>query len=107
MKKQARFTILRHSQCVEKRNHYDIVIERCLGTNSEEVALAKYESLRIRQVTKAIYDSDVRRRYLTYEGPMGENKGVISQIDSGSYETLPNGNLLLVGKKLRLELKIR
>lgn len=100
-----RFTVLRHTACLGKEDHYDIVIEKSFGTDTEEVALAKYESLNISSTIEAAYEREVRRRYLTYEGSMGENRGYVSRVDSGNCRKLGNGNFLLEGKILSLELK--
>lgn len=105
--KPPRFAILRHSKCIGRLDHYDIVVEQSLGTDSEEIALAKYESQNIGQTIEAVYDRNVRRRYLTYEGTMGEGRGIISRLYSGNYQTLQDGSLLLFGKESFFKLNIK
>ena len=83
-----RFAVLRHYGSKDKEDHHDVLLEVTMGDNEEDLALDKLEcstlNLRGRRLT---IDPQglIRRRYLTYEGPMMGDRGSVQRVDSGRY----------------------
>ena len=106
-----RFVLLRH-ECpndIPKPSHWDFMLERdgvlCTWelralplqwSNSEDTA---EEAM---QVTRL---PDHRIDYLEYEGPVSNNRGSVSRVDSGTFEFVRQGDnyweVRLLGAKVR------
>jgi hypothetical protein len=110
-----RFVLLRH-ECppqMGKPSHWDLMLER-------GGALWTWSLLRLPAAWRAAGTAagdggersvaatrlaDHRRRYLTYEGPLSENRGDVSRVDQGAFEFISDDEGALVldlsGRTLR------
>ncbi|MBI4170587.1 MAG: hypothetical protein HY514_02750 [Candidatus Aenigmarchaeota archaeon] len=99
-----RYAILFHYDYLGKPNHYDILLEIVEGEGSEQLALDKIETTEVLRSLQAAIVIDpkelIRRRYLTYEGPMSGNRGFVKRVDSGTYKLTESDSLEFRGSLL-------
>ncbi len=83
-----RFAILRHElpQNASRPSHWDLMLEHRgvlitweLPTLAFDKLPATFEQLQIRRL------ADHRIAYLTYEGPVSNDRGTVTQVDCGTY----------------------
>jgi len=110
-----RFVLLRH-ECppqMGKPSHWDLMLERggalwtwrllrlpaawhAAGTAADDGGERSVAATRL---------ADHRLRYLTYEGPLSENRGDVSRVDQGAFEFISDDEDALVldlsGRTLR------
>ncbi|MEK6854660.1 MAG: hypothetical protein AABX73_00370 [Nanoarchaeota archaeon] len=99
-----RFVVLMHSGAPSKTDHHDILLEITKGENDEDIALDKLESLGQDLTRMKIYvdpQEMIRRRYLTYEGPMRDNRGFVKRVDEGRYRIREDNSLEFEGSLLK------
>jgi hypothetical protein len=110
-----RFVLLHH-ECppqMGKPSHWDLMLERgealwtwslprLPGAWQEAAASAGNDGVNSVAATRL---ADHRQLYLTYEGPVSENRGRVERVDEGDYEIIPEGETVLVldlsGRKRR------
>lgn len=97
--KTLRYSLLRHA--VDARNfHYDLMLELRPGRGSsartlwglQRTDLPRHGAHRLEWRTHSIH----RRRYLTFEGDLGKNRGSVERIDKGQYCVAEVGGRLTV-----------
>lgn len=110
--KSLRYVLLRHS--LEARDfHYDLMLELRPGRGSSARTLwglqrpdfPKLAARRLEWRTHRMH----RRRYLTFEGDLGKNRGSVERIDRGQYCVAQVGGRLtleIVGKLLSGRFKL-
>lgn len=78
-----RFAILHHITPVdaEKPDHYDLLLED--GDVLKTFTLESFPS--VDTSATAVADFDHRMIYLDYEGPISNNRGEVTQADSGTF----------------------
>ncbi len=90
-----RFAILRHELPLHaaRPSHWDLLLEHRgilltweLPTLGFENLPATFEQLAIRRL------ADHRTAYLTYEGPVSNDRGSVNQVDSGDYRIADQGS---------------
>ncbi len=95
--KTLRYVLLRHS--LEARNvHYDLMLELRPGGGSsartlwglQRTDLPRHGARRLEWRTHRMH----RRRYLTSEGHIGQNRGSVKRIDKGHYCVVQIGRYL-------------
>ena len=91
-----RYVILRHEGVPDP--HFDLMFEVTEGG-----ALATWRSPSWPPEATARLDklADHRREYLTYEGPVSNNRGRVSRVESGTYEPFPDSDESVVVFRLR------
>ncbi|MCP4130151.1 MAG: hypothetical protein GY754_03940 [bacterium] len=67
--------------------HYDLMIERGKTLLTWQIAVEDINRLAAGEEVKAVRIQDHRKKYLTYEGPISCNRGMVSIYDSGDYKT--------------------
>jgi hypothetical protein len=91
-----RFVILRHEGRPGKQDHFDVLFESKPGKDPEEQVMLKFEtalSLQ-RTVLPISFGGVIRRRYLTYEGPMRNNNGTVRRVAEGTFKVLNGDNVI-------------
>ncbi|MCG8586153.1 MAG: hypothetical protein MI757_15705 [Pirellulales bacterium] len=103
-----RFVILLH-ECPPdyvRATHYDLMLEQAGALHTWAMESLPNE----RDVVKAEKLADHRIAYLEYEGPLSDNRGTVTQWDSGEFEWLRDEPLrvevLLDGRRLNGRLRI-
>lgn len=101
--KWLRFAVLFHYDWPDNPDHYDLVLEKELGEDSEEEKLMKFKSEKMPKGKEffASFERMIRRRYLTYEGPMSGNRGKVRHLDDGLYRQIDYETVEFNGKKLK------
>jgi hypothetical protein len=97
------YAILLHSDSPDKKDHHDIVLEIVEGNSLEEPHLDKLETFQIDlEGTRIMVEPQdlIRRKYLTYEGPMSNNRGIVKRVDEGLYRILDDDSLEFDGNIL-------
>lgn len=105
--KPLRFVVLRHMTS-DKKFHYDLLLEMKPNGDDNEKALLGLKCTRIRQgeFRQILWRTHGRRRrlYLTFEGDIGKQRGVVKRVDEGTYIVRKRRGILLLsidGKMLR------
>ena len=98
-----RFVVLRHDWPVL---HYDLMLEagsRCRTWRllAEPVESAICDGIPAERI------ADHRVHYLSYEGPVGGDRGAVRRWDAGTYRSLDAGRYELEGARLRGRFAIR
>lgn len=98
-----RFVVLLHEK--KEDVHWDLMLEAgdALATWAMPPRPLPLESLTVR----ARRLPDHRRAYLDYEGPVGGDRGTVRRVDSGRFETLPDGRFRLHGEQFNGVLTVR
>lgn len=104
-----RFVLHHHT---DDKAHYDLMIE-IDGTaqlSTWRISENEFHSFLDGAEITAEKIQDHRREYLTYEGPVSNNRGHVKIFDSGSYQTIPDkdiSGISLSGKKLKGIIRFR
>lgn len=105
--KELQFVILRHTES-NQEYHYDLLFELRPGTAADEKTLWGFKRRRLPK--KSAHSirwhthGKRRRRYLTFEGDIGKQRGVVQQVDHGLYtvrKVKKTLTLLINGRTLR------
>jgi hypothetical protein len=100
--KWLRFAILFHYDWPGQPDHYDLILEKEYGKNTEEEQLMKFKSVQLPNGKEfsVKFERNIRRRYLKYEGPMSGGRGKVKRIDSGKYDIFGD-SIVFDGKRLK------
>lgn len=97
MKRRNKFVVLSHYNYPGKQDHLDVIIEG-FSLLEEENPLMKFETMdELKAIQTADYKSNVRLRYLTYEGPMNGGRGEIRRVDGGEWYINDQGEIIFNG----------
>ena len=101
-----RFVILEHDSPT-RGLHWDLMLENDAGSLT---TWALDKKPRLGETCTAIRLDDHRIEYLTYEGPISNNRGHVTQWDAGTYESTTVDDCLritLTGKRLVCDLELK
>ena len=104
-----RFVVLRHEtpSHAARESHWDLMLETGPTLRTWAVAVAPEQA----HGTLIEALADHRLAYLSYEGPISEDRGQVTRWDQGTYQMVEQGGDLLVvefhGKKLNGRAQIR
>lgn len=90
--------VLHHRLPGPTDSHFDWLLERTAGVDENERALAAFrvdqsDALLAPGVFQATRIQDHRRRYLTYQGPISNGRGIVERVASGrilQFDERPN-----------------
>jgi len=98
------FVVLLHEGSLSGKVHHDLCLEVNRSMNPGEKGLEKFEipSLDLTEERLVLKpQGPVRKRYLSYQGEMDGNRGVVSQAEVGTYIVSPGEkNITFMGQKL-------
>ena len=83
------FVVLHHTGWPGRADHYDLMLQFAAGKSDDDRVLSTFATIEDtfpsgQPPTKLQRIEDHRRAYLTLEGKLSGNRGVISRIDSGA-----------------------
>ena len=90
-----RYVILRHEGVPEP--HFDLMFEIAEGSKLATWRSPSWPPVTSQRIEKLV---DHRREYLTYEGPISNDRGRVTRVESGTYEPLPGSHGQAVAFKL-------
>jgi len=97
--KKLRYVLLRHTPATE-RAHYDLMLELRAGRGPSERTLWGLQSTELpaRDAERLEWRTHRmhRRRYLTFEGEIGGNRGKVKRVDAGTYSVSRKRGLLQI-----------
>jgi hypothetical protein len=103
-----RYVVLHHKNWPEHSDHYDLMLQTRAGQSDDEPTLRTFSSGSDEFPAAMLrLNNDHRQAYLTYEGPLSENRGTVKRSDEGELTWLTPFNphskdlkISLAGKKL-------
>ncbi|HYF51018.1 MAG TPA: hypothetical protein VEJ63_16515 [Planctomycetota bacterium] len=99
-----RFVVLHHRDWLGHADHYDLMLQKSEGSSDDAAVLATYSTTTDVFPTgsnqRLIVNHDHRRAYLTFEGPLSQNRGRVERVDSGILEWLDPQTVRLSGSRL-------
>jgi bifunctional non-homologous end joining protein LigD len=99
-----RFVVHHHVGHPSEPEHYDLMIEQEEALATWRLSSEYMAALLRREDAHATKISDHRKRYLSYQGPISCDRGMVKIVDSGNYEcVLESENTIVLwmhGEKL-------
>ena len=100
-----RFVIHLHSGKSSRDDHVDFMIEMKTGLATWRIPVDGLEKLRNGEIVKALKIDEHRKEYLSYEGPISCDRGMVKIKDTGECKTIPTDSdieyYVLSGKDLK------
>lgn len=85
---EPRFVVLHHTGWLGHPDHYDLMLQFSPGANDDDTVLKTWSTV-MNLFPNAVVNSeflqvfDHRRLYLHYEGPISNDRGIVSRVDEG------------------------